>query len=316
MIPGPIGALTTRWRTATRLKRALISGCALVVTMVLGVGTLGAAWLGGYKVPLASGATYLRVQKLAGADDAFRSGGPQDPFFVLLVGNDERAEVGGARGDALHLVGVNPKLHKATMLNIPRDTCWDGDRINSANAAGGAPKQAEAVGGLIGVNVNYAVDVNFDKFIALVDGVGGVTMNVPTEMQDTHSGAFFQPGVQHLTGDQALRFSRDRHDFPQSDITRTGNQGLLILAGVAQLQKQTKNAAGQFHLITLLYQHAELLNLGVTDLFRLGRVMYDIPVSQIRNVTIPTAGGSCLGLAGSASDLFADFRDDAVLQSN
>ena len=98
------------------------------------------------------------------------------------------------------------------MLNIPRDTCWDGDKINAANAQGGGPAQAAAVGGLVGVPVSYVVDVNFDKFTALVDGVGGVTVNVPTEMHDTYSGAYFHPGVQHMNGKQALAFSRDRHD--------------------------------------------------------------------------------------------------------
>jgi LCP family protein required for cell wall assembly len=299
-----------------RVKRALLFGCALFVAAALGVTGLGAAWLAGYKVPLASGATYLRVQKIVGAGDADASNAPTNPFFVLLVGNDDRPGVGGARGDALHLVGVNPKLHAATMLDIPRDTCWNGDKINAANAAGGGPAQAVAVGGLIGVPVTYVVDVNFDKFTALVDGVGGLTINVPTAMHDSYSGAYFQPGVQHMNGSAALSFSRDRHDFPQSDIIRTGNQGLLILAAITQLQAQANTAAGQFHLITLLYQHSQLSGLGVSDLFRLGRVMYDIPSNKIRSVTIPIAGGNCLSLGGDAPGLFADFRDDAVLESH
>ena len=134
--------LSTRWRAAGRVRRVLFVGAALVVSFVLAVSALSAAWLAGYKVPLASGATYLRVQKLAHAGDAERSGGPNKPFFVLLVGNDSRPGVGGARGDALHLVGVNPQLHQATILDIPRDTCWAGDKINAANAAGGGPAQA------------------------------------------------------------------------------------------------------------------------------------------------------------------------------
>ena len=291
-------------------------GCAFVLAVTLGIAGLGAAWLAGYKVPLASGATYLRVQKLAPIAAASESGSPTAPFFVLLVGNDDRPGVGGSRGDALHLVGVNPTLHKATMLDIPRDTCWNGDKINAANAEGGAPAQAAAVGGLIGVTVNYAVDVNFAGFQGLVDGVGGVTMDVPTVMHDTYSGAYFQPGVQHFDSTQALAFSRDRHDFPQSDIIRTANQGLLILAAISQLQKQSDNAAGQFRLISLLYQHAQLSGLGINDLYRLGRVMYDIPMSQIRSVTIPVTNGSCLGLGSSAPGMFADFRDDAVLESH
>jgi LCP family protein required for cell wall assembly len=289
---------------------------AFVVVIVVGIAALGAAWLRGYKVPLASGATYMRVVKLGNTSVADAATGPTSPFFILLVGNDSRPGVGGSRGDALHLIGVNPKLHKATMLDIPRDTCWNGDKINAANATGGVTAQADAVGGLVGVHVSYAVDVDFDGFTSLVDAVGGFPLNVPFTMHDPDSGAYFSPGVQHMTGDLALRFSRDRHDFPQSDIIRTNNQGLVILAGIEQMQKTAQSAAGEFHLITLLYQHAQLMNLGVTDLFRLGRLVQDIPVSNIRNVTIPIGGGNCLSLGGDAQGFFADFRDDAILESH
>ena len=306
----------TKRTTKQRVKRAVLACAAFFVVVVVGVAALGAAWLHGYKVPLASGATYMRVTKLANTGHADAATGPTSPFFILLIGNDSRPGVGGSRGDALHLVGVNPKRHKATMLDIPRDTCWNGDKINAANATGGAPAQAEAVGGLTGVHVSYAVDVDFDGFTSLVDSVGGFTLNVPFEMHDADSGAFFSPGVQHMTGDAALRFSRDRHDFPQSDIIRTNNQGLVILAGIEQMQKSAQTAAGEFHLITLLYQHAQLMNLGVTDLYRLGRLVQDIPVKQIRNVTIPVGGGNCLSLGGDAAGFFADFRDDAVLESH
>jgi LCP family protein required for cell wall assembly len=300
-----------------RVKRALLASAAFLVVVTLGVTTLGAAWLAGYKVPLASGATYIRVEKLANGDaDAAAAAGPTSPFFIALIGNDERPGVDGARGDALHLVGINPKLHKATMLDVPRDTCWAGDKINTANSNGGAAAQADALGGLIGVPVSYAVGVNFDGFIRLVDSVGGFEMDVPTEMSDSYSGAYFQPGVQHMSGDAALRFSRNRHDFPQSDIVRTANQGLLIIAGIAEMQKDAQTAGGQFKLIKSLYQHAQLANLGVTDLFRLGRIMYDIPVKNIRNLTIPVTNGSCLGLSGDAPGLFADFADDGVLQTH
>jgi polyisoprenyl-teichoic acid--peptidoglycan teichoic acid transferase len=307
---------TTRRTPIQRLKRALLAVSAFVLAFTLGIASLGAAWLAGYKLPFASGATYLAVEKLKTQGSADESASPSAPFYVLLVGNDDRPGVGGARGDALHLVGVNPQLGKATMLNIPRDTCWNGDKINAANAQGGGPAQAAAVGGLVGVSVGYVVDVNFDKFISLVDGVGGLTINVPTVMHDTYSGAYFQPGVQHMNGGAALSFSRDRHDFPSSDIIRTGNQGLLILAAITQLQQQASTASGQFHLISLLYQHADLTNLGIMDLYRLGRIMYRIPPANIRSATIPIGGGGCLSLGGDAAGFFADFRDDAVLESH
>ena len=290
---------------------------ALAITVLataVVVAGLFSAWLAGVHVPGASGATYLRVAKvepLAGADRA--GGAPTEPFFVLLVGNDYRAGVEGKRGDALHVVGVNPQTKQASMLDIPRDTCWRGDKINAANTRG--PRaSAAAVGDLLGgVPISYVVEVDFDGFIALVDGVGGVDVNVPTRMHDSYSGADFAAGPAHMTGDDALRFSRDRHDFPTGDIKRTENQGLLILEAMRQLQAQMQSATGEFKLLALLGRHAELDGVGLNDLYRLGRVAYSLDATQIDNITIPVAGGSCMGLGAGAAGLFADFRDDGVV---
>jgi LCP family protein required for cell wall assembly len=199
------------------------------------------------------------------------------------------------------------------MLDIPRDTCWNGDKINAGNTKG-PRQQAIDVGGLVGVNVSYVVDVDFAGFTSLVDGVGGVDVNVPTQMHDSYSGAYFQPGLQHMTGDQALRFSRDRHDFPQSDIIRTHNQGILILDAMSGLRKKMQSAAGEFQMLALLGRHAQLDGIGVNDLYKLGRVAFSLDPSKIQNITIPIENGQCLPLGSGASSLFADFRDDGVVE--
>jgi LCP family protein required for cell wall assembly len=275
---------------------------------------ISAAWLAGVHVPLASGATYLRVAKVAPASLADAVGGaPGSHFFILLVGNDSRPGVGGARGDALHVLGVNPGLHRASMIDIPRDTCWNGDKINAGNTQG-PRQQANDVGGLLGVPISYVVDVDFAGFTGLVDGVGGVDVNVPTQMHDTYSGAYFSPGMQHMNGGAALSFSRDRHDFPSSDIIRTHNQGLLILDAMRQLRAKMQNAPGEFKLLALLGRHAQLDGIGMKDLYRLGRVAFSLNPDQIANITIPYTGGGCLGLGASAGSLFADFRDDGIVE--
>jgi LCP family protein required for cell wall assembly len=300
----------------TRVRRALLVGSALVCTAVLGCTGLFAAWLAGIRVPIASGATYLRVQKVSPLAGANRiAAAPGAPFFILLVGNDSRPGVGGARGDALHLLGVNPKLKQASMLDIPRDTCWQGDKINAGNTHG--PRaQANAVGGLVGVPVAYVVDIDFAGFTGLVDGVGGVDVNVKTQMHDSFSGAYFSPGVHHMSGDEALRFSRDRHDYPNSDITRTNNQGSLILDAMRMLGKKMQSASGEFQLLALLGRHAQLDGIGLKDLYRLGRLAFSLNPDQIKNITIPISNGGCLGLGGAAGALFADFRDDGVVQTH
>jgi LCP family protein required for cell wall assembly len=299
-----------------RARNALLATGAFITALVFACGGIVAAWMAGYHVPLASGTTYLRVAKIAPLSGANRAAGtPNGPFFILLVGNDDRPGVGGARGDALHLVGVNPAKHRASMIDIPRDTCWQGDKINVGNTRG--PRgQAQAVGGLTGVNIAYVVDVNFAGFLGLVDGIGGIDVNVPTQMHDAYSGAYFSPGVHHMNGTQALSFSRDRHDFPQSDIIRTNNQGRLILDALRQVKKKMQNAPSEFKMLALLGRHAQLDGLGIKDLYRLGRVAFTLDPNVVENVTLPVTNGGCLGLAGSASGLFADLRDDGILETH
>ena len=57
---------------------------------------------------------------------------------------------------------------------------------------------------------------------------------------------------------------------------------------------------------------------GVTlpDLFRLGRLALSIDPATIKNITIPVGQGSGTNLVvGDATALFADFRDDAIVQT-
>jgi LCP family protein required for cell wall assembly len=301
-------------RLGRRTKRILLGLAGATTAFVIACAGISAAWLAGIHVPLASGATYLRVAKVAPISAADTVGGaPDSHFFILLVGNDSRPGVGGARGDALHVLGVNPLLHRATMIDIPRDTCWNGDKINVGNTQG-PRQQANDVGGLLGIPISYVVDVDFAGFTGLVDGIGGVNVNVPTQMHDTYSGAYFSPGMQHMNGSQALAFSRDRHDFPSSDIIRTHNQGILILDAMRQLRANMQNAPGEFRLLALLGRHAQLDGIGMKDLFRLGRIAFSLNPDQISNITIPWTNGGCLGLGSGAASLFADFRDDGIVE--
>jgi hypothetical protein len=120
-----------------------------------------------------------------------------------------------------------------------------------------------------------------------------------------------------MSGLEALAFSRDRHDFPQSDIVRTSNQGLLILDAMRALRTRMQTAAGEFKLLALLGRHAQLDGIGVDDLYRLGRVAFALKPDHIKNIVVPySGGGNCLTPSAAAPGLFADFRDDAVLESH
>ncbi len=297
------------------MKRALRRIAAFTTGFILSIAGMGLAWVHGWNLPGASGASAITVTKLH-AEAASRD---DQAIFVMFVGSDLRPGVGGARGDALHLIGINPKLHKATVIDIPRDTCatfgGHSRKINEANSNGGVANQAAVVGQMVGVPISYGVEVDFAGFSALVKGVGGLYIDVPMQMHDSYSGAYFPKGALHLSAEQSLAFARNRHDFARSDIQRTWNQGYLMIAAIKQLQQQYTTISGRFKLVDLLVHHAQLNGLNVGDLVDLGQLANAVPSTAIANVTIPSSGGACLSLAPAAQRLFADFRDNGVLDS-
>lgn len=246
--------------------------------------------------------------------------------FVLVIGSDERAGLEGARGDALHVIGLNPSQGKATILNIPRDTWVDipgygQGRINEAYRYGGAQLQAQTVRNLTGAPIKFVLQTTFAGFITMIDALGGVTVDVPYLMSDRNSGAAFNPGPVHMTGERALAFSRDRY-IPGGDVTRTANQGQLIIHGLAQLRKKGTSLTSIVRYLDVLYRNVRVEGISSTDLYRIASAALQIEPGQVRNYVMPAT----IGMRGElsvvfvkqpeASSVFADFSDDGILQAH
>jgi len=248
---------------------------------------------------------------------------PGEPVFVLVMGSDARPGDTQSRGDALHVIGINPKAGKATILNIPRDT-WTNipgrgaDKINAANYYGGPLLQARAVSALVGVPISVVLSTGFEGLADMVDELGGVNVEVPFAMNDMTSGAVFPAGTVRMDGGAALAFARNRN-LSGGDFTRSTDQGILILAGLDKLRDSAPSAANTLKWMAVLARHTRFDGIGLGDLYRLGRLALSIDPDDVRNVTMPgstgTAAGQSVVFEGAAApSLFADFRDDAILQ--
>ena len=278
-----------------------------------------AAWVG-VGLPLAKGETWFTVQKVppvAGA--SFTSGQPDGVQFFLVVGNDSRDPNGVGLGDAIHVIGVNPQAKAASIIDIPRDTAvGGGGKVNSVLAQGGLGQFTQTISNFVGVPIKFSMTTNFARFTDMMDEFGGIDVNVQQPMHDENSGADFDPGPQKLNGPGALAFSRDRHSFAEGDIKRTENQGYLIITALQNLQQRAVGAGGVLNLIGNVGRHVQMENVSFQDLYRLGRLVLTIDPANIKNVVIPTGGGSGTNLTPGAGidSLFADFRDDGILQSH
>ena len=145
---------------------------------------------------------WFAVTKTAAADYTPR---PDEPVFILALGNDGRPGETSTRGDAIHLIGVNPTLRKATILDFPRDTGLPipghgTDKVNTAHVYGGAALQAQTLGNAVGVKIPYAIDTNFAGFVDDGQRHGRARVNVLEAMDDDGSGADFPAGPLKMNG--------------------------------------------------------------------------------------------------------------------
>ena len=248
-----------------------------------------------------------------------------EPFFVLLVGNDGREGLDGVRGDGLHVLGINPSAGSAVILNIPRDTYvpipgLGSAKINDAYKQAGFAKQVETVSAFTGIPFSFVVETNFDGFVRLVDDMGGMHVEVPYRMFDRNSGADFPQGRVHMTGHGALAFARNRN-IPNGDVSRTHHHGLLLLGALEKAREVGTTPVQRVRMLGMIARHTRYEGVGLRDLYSLLHLGLSIEPANVRNVTMPSAIGKVgaadvVFAADGADALFADLRDDAVLQAH
>lgn len=164
-------------------------------------------------------------------------------YTFLLAASDQAG--GGA--DTIMVCTYDTVAQKVGLVSIPRDTLVPEGKINSLYNKG-IDRLKETVSGMLGIPIDRYVTVNIRSFQRIVDEVEGIDFNVPVHMayddptQDLH--IHFEPGMQHLTGEEALLVSRCRKNsdgpgeypnnvydaYPDADIGRTRTQQQLLAA--------------------------------------------------------------------------------------
>jgi LCP family protein required for cell wall assembly len=174
---------------------------------------------------------------------------------ILVLGSDARPKgskepgAGGpSRSDSIMLMRVG--LGTVRKLSIPRDAVADipghgAGKINSAYALGGPPLAIKTIEGYLGngLRINHIIEVNFENFPAFIDSLGGVDITLKKCVRSPPFGEFgtpggrkrlaFKKGDNHLTGQEALGFSRIRKnscDPREDDRDRAARQQQVVSA--------------------------------------------------------------------------------------
>jgi LCP family protein required for cell wall assembly len=258
--------------------------------------------------------------------------GNKDRVNVLLLGGDGGDGRDGVRTDTVIVASIDTETGATTMFSLPRnledlpfpedspladlypdgfDAGSEAESLLNAVYRNGPAEYPDAlgptdnpgadflklgVGEALGLPIDYYVLVNLDGFSALIDALGGITVNVNYWVPiggDPGTGAlpndYIAPGPdQRMGGDLALSYARGR--FGLSDYQRMDRQRCMINAIVEAADP-----------ITLLSKYQELAA-TTQDI-----VMTDIPQSVV---------GDFVGLALKVKDagITSVVFDDSVIR--
>lgn len=160
----------------------------------------------------------------------------QDVINILLIGQDRLPGEGRQRSDAMILCTINVEKRTFTMTSFLRDLYvqipgYKDNRLNAAYQFGGMKLLNKALEVNFGIHVDGNVEVDFNGFKDIIDMVGGVDIEL-TEAEaarmNKYHGWSLKKGVNHLTGEQALAYSRIRKIG--TDFGRTNRQRTVLTA--------------------------------------------------------------------------------------
>ena len=173
---------------------------------------------------------------------------------ILMLGTDNNAKLASRAGDmhsdSILLLRTDPSHHRLYYLSIPRDLQVpipgsSTQKINAAFQIGGAALAIRTIRQFTGLKINHVMVVNFGDFRDLIDGLGGITVDVPKPIRsnrfdcpyasqarcDRWPGWRFRKGRQHMNGERALIYSRIREnvlDPSETDVTRGARQQAVM----------------------------------------------------------------------------------------
>jgi LCP family protein required for cell wall assembly len=310
----------------TRQRRAVLGLVAVglvvwIAGATIGIGSSSRA----ADAPPAQAAPLLEVGRVHPAE-AVPSLTANEPIFILTLGSDAREgePLAGERTDAIHILALNPAKKRASLVGFPRDS-WVNipghgmDKINAAMTYGGPKLTTEVIEGITGITMDYYALTGFGGLQAMIDGVHGLTVNVPTDMHDQFSKTDFDAGVHHLNGHDVLAFSRDRHSLANGDFGRSENQGRVFVAALTQFRKEfTKDPSSLLTWVASGMQNLTT-DIPLPEILQLAFTATSINPRNVSNAVVPAHIGqngveSIVNIDPSARTMYNDLKNDGILQ--
>ena len=248
----------------------------------------------------------------------------EEPFIAYISGSDSREGIKAtARSDVNILAVVNPKEAKMLLVSIPRDTYVQlhdtagiKDKLTHAGVYG-IEMSKTTIEDFLGIDIDYTIKVSFETVVKVVDELDGIDIESDTELSLNTSNkkvCHFKVGAQHVDGDCALRFARERKSYETGDRHRGENQQQVI-TGIINRLSGSRNYL--LKLPTILDIAADSFETSlsreeITDFIRLQ--LQEQPKWQVKSISISGTGTMLPTYSmGSNLPLYVMIPDEATV---
>lgn len=309
-------------KTVRKVKR-------LVVTLLL-LGIIGCVLLLGYKIQHNGGGLTGTLATLLGENTENLEN--LKPIQVLIMGESGVDDYKLA--DSIMVASYNPKTQEASIMSIPRDTYVGKKNRNTASqnylasykintvfrSGTNIPEAIDRINDLTGLNLENYVIIDTKALIKLVDAIGGVTFDVPIDMdyEDSSQDLYIhlKAGEQLIDGPKAEQLLRFRHNddgstypssYGQQDLGRMRTQREFIIATL----KQTLRPQNIFKIKQIIDIMAENVttNMDITEIKAYVPYAVKFNADNVKTGMVPGDVEMCNGV----SLYIADKKDTADL---
>lgn len=223
---------------------------------------------------------------------------------ILLLGIGDTGHDGENLSDTIMLISYDVKTKQASMVSVPRDLyvkidSYGSAKINAAHAYGeyykydgGGPALAtKVVSQVLGVPIDYYARVDFTGLKDIVNAVGGVDIDVTSDIYDPFypsddglgsKALYIKRGQQHMNGDLALRYSRSRETTSDFDRARRQQQVLVAIKNKVMSAETLLNPAKISDIATALGKHLKT-NFAVGEIPHGIELFKGVDTSKIKN---------------------------------
>ncbi|MGN1030044.1 MAG: LCP family protein [Butyricicoccaceae bacterium] len=255
--------------------------------------------------------------------------GPDGIMTVALFGVDTRSWSDTSRSDAIMVMAIDPQRGKIKLTSLMRDSYveipgYGKSKLCHAYAYGGPQLAMQTINENFGTNITEYATVNLEQISAIIDAMGGVTIDVSeaeleeankhianyckeNNIKNADSYQLTQAGEQNLNGLQAMVYGRIRKGNTGGDWQRTERQSLI-------LQKLFSKISSANPIQCIRFMNALLPNmrssLSTSDILYMGMHTISHGMPDMEHTRLPLDGEWSYATINGGS--YITFNDDVL----